>query len=228
GVTSDLNDVERIVFNALGGADNVFIGNLSGTDVTEVDVNLAATGGAGDGQADNVFVNGTSADDIILLAGDASGIAVLGLAAQVNVTGTEAALDTITVYGHAGADVIDATNVAGGAVKLVLDGGDGDDVILGSAGDDVIIGGAGNDVLIGGGGNDVIIGGGDDDVIIQDFVAGAGTDDQIDLSGRGLTFDWLMANAREVEGATVLDLGDQQITLHGVALDSLHQDDFLI
>ena len=36
-----------------------------------------------------------------------------------------------------------------------------------------------------------------------------------------------MANAHEVDGATVLNLGDQQITLLGVSLDSLHQDDFL-
>jgi hypothetical protein len=120
----------------MGGADNVWVGDLSGTDVTEVNVNLAGFGGAGDGQADQVIANGTSGDDVILLVGDASGIAVLGLAAQVNVTGTEAALDSITVYGHAGADVIDASGVVAGAVKLVLDGGEGDDVIIGSAGDD--------------------------------------------------------------------------------------------
>ena len=229
-VITDLNDVERIVYNALGGADNIRINDLSGTDVTQVNVNLAGTinGTVGDGQADNVFVNGTSGDDVILLAGDASGIAVAGLAAQVSVTGTEGALDTITVYGHAGADVIDASAVVAGAVKLVLDGGDGADVIIGSAGDDVLIGGTGDDVLLGGGGNDVIIGGEGDDIEIQDFVAGAGTDDQIDLSGRGYSFDWLMANAREVDGGTVLDLGDQQITLRGVSLDTLHQDDFLM
>jgi Ca2+-binding RTX toxin-like protein len=228
GVTTDLNDVEQIVYNALSGADNIVVKDLSGTDVTRVTVNLAAFGGAGDGQADNVSVNGTGTDDVILVAGDASGIGVQGLAARVDVTGTEGALDTLTIYAQAGADVIDASALGAGAVKLVLDGGDGDDVLIGSAGDDVLVGGAGNDVLIGGGGNDVIIGGDGDDIEIQDFVAGAGTDDLIDLSGRGLSFDWLMANAREVDGGTVLNLGDQQITLRGVSLDALHQDDFLI
>src|SRR5262249_2391533 len=49
GITMDLNDVERIDFNALGGADNVTMNDLSGTDVTEVNVNLALAGGGGDG-----------------------------------------------------------------------------------------------------------------------------------------------------------------------------------
>ena len=30
----DLDDVERIDVNALGGADNIVVGDLSGTDVT--------------------------------------------------------------------------------------------------------------------------------------------------------------------------------------------------
>ena len=33
-VTMDLNDVEKIDFNALGGADNIVVNDLSGTDVT--------------------------------------------------------------------------------------------------------------------------------------------------------------------------------------------------
>ena len=40
-VTMDLNDVEKIDFRALGGADNIVVGDLSGTDVTNVDLDLA-------------------------------------------------------------------------------------------------------------------------------------------------------------------------------------------
>src|SRR5262249_4386941 len=49
-VTMDLDDVERIDVNALGGADTVVVNDLSGTDVTEVNLNLASTidGSAGD------------------------------------------------------------------------------------------------------------------------------------------------------------------------------------
>ena len=35
-VTMDLNDVENIDFRALGGADNIVIGDLTGTDVKKV------------------------------------------------------------------------------------------------------------------------------------------------------------------------------------------------
>ena len=41
-VGMDLDDVERIIFNALGGVDTVVVGDLSGTDVTQVIVNLAS------------------------------------------------------------------------------------------------------------------------------------------------------------------------------------------
>src|SRR5262245_15127401 len=53
-VVMDLNDVEGIDFNALGGADKITVGDLSGTDVVEVNLNLASTlgGTAGDGAAD--------------------------------------------------------------------------------------------------------------------------------------------------------------------------------
>ena len=41
-VTMDLNDVERIDFNALGGADTITVNDLSGTDVTAVNLDLGA------------------------------------------------------------------------------------------------------------------------------------------------------------------------------------------
>ncbi len=42
-VTMDLNDVEAIDFNALGGADTIVVNDLSGTDVNQVDADLAAS-----------------------------------------------------------------------------------------------------------------------------------------------------------------------------------------
>jgi Ca2+-binding RTX toxin-like protein len=227
-ITMDLNGIERIEFNALGGADSIVVNNLSGTDVTEVAINLAAAGGVGDGQADTVTVNGTNSEDVALLFGDSSGVSVLGLSATINVTGAEAANDRIVINTQDGDDVIDASGVAVGTVGLTLNGGAGNDIIIGSAGDDILIGGTGDDVLIGNGGNDIFDAGPGDNVIIQGFVAGAGTVDMIDLTNRGITFDWLMAHATEVDGSTTLDLGDQHITLSGVSMSSLHQDDFMV
>jgi Ca2+-binding RTX toxin-like protein len=101
-------------------------------------------------------------------------------------------------------------------------------VIIGSDGDDYLYGGPGNDVIIGGLGNDVIDGGEGDDIEIQGFTAGLGSEDALDFRGSGYTFEWLVAHSAEVNGDTILDLGDYQVTLRGVSLSALHQDDFLL
>jgi Ca2+-binding RTX toxin-like protein len=166
-VTMDLDDVESINFNALGGADVIVVNDLSGTDVVEVNLNLSANGGGGDAQPDTVIVNGTNNDDVILPVGDANGISVLGLAAQVNIIGSEAANDRLQINALAGDDVVEGSALAAGAIQLSADGGDGNDVLIGSDGADVLLGGLGDDVLIGGPGIDVLDGGLGDNIIIQ-------------------------------------------------------------
>ena len=229
-ITMDLHGVEHVVFNALGGTDQITVNDLSGTDISQVDVNLAGTlnGTAGDNSADNVIVNGTAGADVMQLVGDASGVSLLGTATALTVTGLDGALDTLTIQGGAGDDVIEASGVQAGSAKLVLDGGAGDDVIIGSDGDDVLIGGAGDDVLIGGGGNDILMAAPGNDIVIQGFAAGAGLGDTLDLEGRGLTFDWLMAHTTDLNGNAVLDLGEQHITFDGLSSSSLSQDDFVL
>jgi Ca2+-binding RTX toxin-like protein len=165
-VTMDLNDTERVEFNALGGADTITVGDLSGTDLAEVSLNLA-TGSGGDGQADRVIVTGTGGDDVVVLSGDVSGVSVVGLAAQVSITGAEAANDRLVVNALAGDDAIEASGLASGAIQLTADGGDGADVLVGGDGNDTLLGGAGDDVLIGGPGLDVLDGGSGDNVVIQ-------------------------------------------------------------
>ena len=84
-ITMDTNDVETIEFHALGGADKITVGDLSGTDVTKVAIDLAGTlgGAAGDGQADTVLTNGTNGDDTVTLSFQNGARVVDGLAAQV-------------------------------------------------------------------------------------------------------------------------------------------------
>ena len=41
----DLNGVEHIQFNALGGADTITVNDLTGTGVTQVAIDLGATPG---------------------------------------------------------------------------------------------------------------------------------------------------------------------------------------
>jgi Ca2+-binding RTX toxin-like protein len=167
-VNMDLDDVERIDVMAVGGADSIVVNDLSGTDLTIVDADLAAAGGGGDGQSDNVIVNGTNGDDFISVTGDANGTAVSGLSAQVNITGAESANDRLSVNTLAGDDVMDASGMASDAIQLTADGGNGDDVLIGGAGNDVLLGGEGDDVLIGGPGSDRLDGGPGNNLIIQD------------------------------------------------------------
>ena len=103
-IVMDADDVERVQVNALGGADTVTVNSLAGTDVTQVSVDLAGLGGAGDAQADNVIVNGTATADAFSIAAVSGAVEVSGLAALVRVTRPEAALDRLTVNGLAGGD----------------------------------------------------------------------------------------------------------------------------
>jgi len=246
-VTMDLNDVESLNFDALGGADNINVGDLSGTDARSVRINLAATAAttAGDAANDTVTVNGGSGSDNVSLSSSGANVLISGLGAQLRVTSTEAG-DRIVVQGAAGSDVIDGRPVAAGVAALTLDGGAGDDVLfagaggarlLGGGGDDVLVGGAGADELRGGAGNDILFGGagndlfsGDDDLLIVDFAAGAGAGDRLDLSNVAGIDDFgdVLASARGFSGGVVLDFGADEITLLGVNAAQLNADDFLI
>jgi Ca2+-binding RTX toxin-like protein len=168
-VTMDVNGVEQVNVVALGGADTITVNDLSHTGVTDVNIDLSGTPGSGigDGQADTVIVNGTSRADTISVAGDAGQADVLGLPARVHIAGAEAASDRLIVNAGKGDDVVQASGLTASAIGLVLNGGDGADVLIGGAGNDTLTGGAGDDILIGGPGQDSLDGGTGSNVLIQ-------------------------------------------------------------
>jgi Ca2+-binding RTX toxin-like protein len=104
-VVMDCNDVEGVQFVALGGADTVVVHDLSGTDVTNIDLNLSAGGGGGDLQLDTIIVSGTNGDDSINVTASAAGVNVVGLTASIGITGQEAA-DQLVIEGGAGQDLM--------------------------------------------------------------------------------------------------------------------------
>ncbi|MGH3043341.1 MAG: calcium-binding protein [Gaiellaceae bacterium] len=214
-VTMDLDNVETVDVRALGGADTTVVNDLSGTDVTEVRTDLAAPGGGGDGQPDNVVVQGTNGDDVATVAGNAAGVSVLGLAAQVDIDGAESANDRLTINVLASDDVVDASGLTAAAIRLTADGGDGDDVLIGGDGNDVLLGGPGDDVLIGGPGVDVIDGGTGDNVVIQ--LVGADKVSSAESADRA----WLASHLRVVKGETLLDVGGKIRTLPEADLSGL-------
>jgi Ca2+-binding RTX toxin-like protein len=175
-ITMDTHGVEQVDFNALGGADLVTVNDLSGTDVNDVNVDLAGTlgGATGDGQADRVVVNGTNRDDAIDVSGDSSEVKVSGLSSTVRILHPEPT-DELDVHALGGNDKIDASALAAGAILFEPDGGSGDDTIAGSQGIDKLLGGTGNDSIDGNGGNDLALLGAGDDTFVWDPGDGSDT-----------------------------------------------------
>jgi Ca2+-binding RTX toxin-like protein len=194
-VAIDLSDDEHVQINAAGGSDNITVGDLTGTGITQIAIDLAGTPGGrtGDGAADTVTVNGTAGDDHITIARSGGSIVVNGLAAQVSIVHADAG-DTLTINGGGGNDFIDASGLNAGAIaNLTINGGDGNDTIIGSAGNDTVIGGRGNDVAnLGAGddtfvwnpgdGSDIVEGQGGTDTMVFN---GANVAEKVDISANG-------------------------------------------
>jgi Ca2+-binding RTX toxin-like protein len=70
-------------------------------------------------------------------------------------------VETLEVNGQGGDDTISAAGLPGDAIKLELNGGDGDDILIGGDGDDILNGGSGSDTITGGDGSDSVVFDGD-------------------------------------------------------------------
>jgi predicted ester cyclase len=117
-ITMDLNDTERIDVQALGGADNAVVNDMTGTDLKFVSFDLegAIGGGTGDGAADSVTVNGTGNPDNVNVSANGSAVDVAGLSAAVNIDHSELANDTLVIKTLAGNDDV---AVGGGVAALI-------------------------------------------------------------------------------------------------------------
>jgi Ca2+-binding RTX toxin-like protein len=107
-IVMDLDDVEAIDVRPLGGSDTVTVNDLTGTDLTRVDVDLAAApgGSAGDGLADVVTVRGTTGDDTIVATAKGAAVEVSGLTPFVRITHADPAIDTLAIDGLGGSDSV--------------------------------------------------------------------------------------------------------------------------
>jgi Ca2+-binding RTX toxin-like protein len=191
-VTMDLDDVEVVTVQALGGADNIVVNDLSGTDLRAggVLIDLASTigGGTGDAQTDTVTVNGATGNDAITIRTANGFVGILGSSAPVAIFHAEST-DHLVVNGNAGNDLINASALAAAAIVLTVDGGAGDDTIVGGQGADNLIAGDGSDIVIGGRGDDVALLGGGNDVFVwnpgegSDVVEGQDGVDQLAFIG---------------------------------------------
>jgi Ca2+-binding RTX toxin-like protein len=186
-IAMDLNDIERIEFNALGGADNVVVNNLSGTDVKQVAIDLGLAG-AGDLQTDFVTFTGSDAGTAINVGLAGKLVSVSGLPYQATIANGETT-DTIKAVGLGGNDILTVSAAAAAAIIVNLDGGAGNDTVNGSILGDSLFGGADNDRLTGGKGDDQMFGDAGDDRFIHntgdgtDLMEGGDGTDTVEING---------------------------------------------
>ena len=213
-IVMDVNDVETVTVNALGGADTVNIGDLGATDVKTVNVNLGSTigGATGDTKADTVTVNGTNGGDIVNVFGAGTSVSVTGLAAVVNISGTEGQNDALVIKTNGGNDGVTATTLPAGVMKLTIDTGAGNDTILGSQGADTLLAGDGDDFVFGDNGNDTAFLGAGNDVFQWD--PGDGNDT---VEGEGGTDTLLFFGSAVNEDINVIANGARALLTRNVA-----------
>lgn len=110
-IVMDLTDTERIDLRAQGGADDLTVDDIAGTDLSQVDVDLVS-----DGAADDVIVNGSAADDAFRLAVSRGVTVDRAGAPSIRIAGSDAAADSLTVKGLGGADSFE---VGAGVTSLI-------------------------------------------------------------------------------------------------------------
>jgi len=154
-VTMDCDGIEKVTFQAKGGADHIAVRDLTDTKVRNVALDILDTDGTD--SKDTVTVEGTAAGDVIKLAGSTNEVSVTRLDSVLTVVGAKQDSDTLTVNSLGGDDTVDASEVQAGVNFLTLDGGSGIDTLKGGHGNDHLIGGVDNDTVFGGEGDDTLI-----------------------------------------------------------------------
>src|SRR5215211_6287843 len=125
-IVMDVDNTERVDLRALGGQDATIVNDLSGTDVTQVDIDLApAIGGTtGDGLADAITVNGTNGPDDVTVAANGGVVDMTGLFTAVSISHSEVANDSLTIKTSGGNDDVAIGGGVAALIQTLVDLGD--------------------------------------------------------------------------------------------------------
>jgi len=129
-------------------------------------------------------------------------------------------METVAIRTGSGNDLAVVTGDM--EATVLMDGGDGNDMLIGGRGNDILLGGRGNDIMLGVAGNDLLIGGAGRDMLSggggQDILIGGTTEHDDDL-------DKLLA-IMAVWGEEDVDVADRISELEAdlLASDNLHND----
>jgi Ca2+-binding RTX toxin-like protein len=124
-IAMDFDGIERLGVRALGGADDITINDLTGTDLKAANVDLTGFDGTGDSAADTVTANGSARAEKVAVTRSGSQVLTTGLAAQTTIDGSEPANDTLRVNTLGGRDTVtvapDVTDLITPVVDLGAD-----------------------------------------------------------------------------------------------------------
>jgi len=123
-IRMDLANLEQVDVRVLGSVDSFALGDLTGTDVTGVNVDLASSSGTPDESADTVSVRGTGFADSVRVTADGSDVVASGLPARVRVSGAEPA-DHLQVNTVGGNDNVNVSDAARAVMDVGVDLGTG-------------------------------------------------------------------------------------------------------
>ena len=112
-IVMDLNDTERIDLRAQGGADDLTVEDIAGTDLRQIDADLVS-----DGVGDHVTVKGGPADDTFRLAAAGSVTISRAGAPTTRIAGADALLDSLVVNGLGGSDSFEVGQGVTGLIQL--------------------------------------------------------------------------------------------------------------
>ncbi len=117
-IVMDVDDVEHVSLQVLGGTDTVTLNDMSQTDVGQLTVNLAASGvTTGDSAVDSVSINGTAAADTFNVSTSSGAVQVGGLYTAVTISGADTT-DTLILNGGAGTDTFNVDGSASAAMSV--------------------------------------------------------------------------------------------------------------
>jgi Ca2+-binding RTX toxin-like protein len=160
GPIFDAKNAEALELKPLRGNDVVRTGNLAGTGVNDVSVDLASGSPSEPRDFDNVVLNGAIGPDNNAQVSAFSGtVKVVGLAPTLSISHSDPGLDLLDVSGFSGNDTLKASDGIGSLMRLTLHGNDAADVLIGADGAETLDGGDGGDFLEGNSGNDVLLAG---------------------------------------------------------------------
>lgn len=166
------------------------LGTIEGTASHQVLVtSYALQADDNDPSKTNLVVGGTTGNDLINILSSGSVLSLwsfgydgehVQMTSESYVANVTGVTGRVIVYGQAGDDLISTQMLVG--LSAILEGGDGNDILVAGGGNDILRGDAGHDVLFGGAGDDQIFGDAGNDLIF----GGAGADSLWGGSGEDL------------------------------------------